>query len=500
MKRIFYFTVLSTFMLGLTGCDKDDVEVSFESLIETSTKSWSKKASYENGIILEYGENVDMLKFHHLRSSKEVTFEDDKKLVHEVYLGKSQDNMELQSDAVVNLDKPFEKYYYRIVSRIEYNGKTYYDENSTEGYFYYIPKNSEIILTSDNGEDDIAAKINWKCVYYGYDDRGKIDKSKAFDIPLDGFVGSLSISTDYDTTYNEKPLEVSLDSDEIYVKAGKDYPSSKAVYYPGTETIRYLDAIKYNFTLKLEKDLDGEIVNIENSCTDIFMDKSNCVQDMDHNMYRYTKIGNQYWTIDDFRLKEHAPYGGYKLTLYLSHVSNGIECCYYMLGNIEQAKEERGFDIIPQGFHIPSDDEWNELEDFYGDNSHPEIENYFEFSYEPNEFINSLSDSSQDMKEMFCGSDTGVAFYLGSSWGWDNYGDKKVERAGQLGLLPSGFYLEPKEEFFGFGVISVYGSSSKGIPSYNHCVRVLANGYNGILHAMMDTGMLVSLRLVKDEN
>jgi len=504
MKKIVYLLMSVAFMLNMTRCKEDKEMISFDSLF--------KNVSIDSEIIpqancLQNGTTViipkiDLLEF---TMAQKVIFTDTEKKVffHDVYFGTSEDNMELQGNSIVELPKPFEKYFYKIICGIEYNGERYYsDEYQTEGCFYYVPNNSEIILTSDNGEDEIATKLNWRCVYYGYDNRGMIDKSQVFEVPLDGFTGSLSITTDYDTTYNEKPLEVSLASDEIFVKAGNDYPSSKIIYYPGTETIHYLDAIVYKFTLKIEKNIDGKMVFIENSCSDIFMNKSNCVKDREFNIYRYAKIGNQYWTIDDFRLRKDSngrDFGYYNV--------NGVDVWQYPMEIYRDYDEFNG--IIPDGFHVPSDEDWNELEACYGVEAQL-ISEYFNIDgeydsdgyYHFSEDLERITDPDQDMSSLFSGNDTGIAYYLGSSWGWNNFGGKKITRAGQLGLFPGGvaswWSSNNTADRVGDGNLAVYATSSEK-ETINHVVRILASGYNGILRAAIQYNANSSIRLVKDK-
>jgi uncharacterized protein (TIGR02145 family) len=97
---------------------------------------------------------------------------------------------------------------------------------------------------------------------------------------------------------------------------------------------------------------------------EVFQPELEGVMDIDGNIYSTIKIGNQTWMKENLRVT-HAPDGSDILSfayindpdsikkygrLYSWHVA--------MNGSIEE--EARG--ICPEGWHLPSDDEWKELE------------------------------------------------------------------------------------------------------------------------------------------
>jgi len=114
-----------------------------------------------------------------------------------------------------------------------------------------------------------------------------------------------------------------------------------------------------------------------NSCkkdNTIHVIETGTLTDIDGNVYKIVKIGNKWWMAENLKL------GKYRNNDPITYISqdkpdsvwsnlNAGAYCYFdekygFLYNFYALSDSRG--IAPQGWHIPSDEEWKELELFLG--------------------------------------------------------------------------------------------------------------------------------------
>jgi uncharacterized protein (TIGR02145 family) len=110
--------------------------------------------------------------------------------------------------------------------------------------------------------------------------------------------------------------------------------------------------------------------------------EDNQVKDIDGNVYEITKIGNQYWTtknlnVSRFRNGDEIPFVTSDEEWEWAGILGQPACCCYenldfncekygRLYNWYAVKDQRG--LVPEGYHVPSDEEWSILEEFLGGN------------------------------------------------------------------------------------------------------------------------------------
>ncbi len=123
-------------------------------------------------------------------------------------------------------------------------------------------------------------------------------------------------------------------------------------------------------SIKLEPDSDGEIV------TDI---GGKTVTDIDGNVYKTIKIGNQLWMAENLKVTHYRngdPIPNVTDDDEWKDLSSGARCIYDnntsnlsiygRLYNWYAVNDSRG--LAPEGWHIPTDEEWKELEMYLGTN------------------------------------------------------------------------------------------------------------------------------------
>ncbi|MBN2104124.1 fibrobacter succinogenes major paralogous domain-containing protein [bacterium] len=107
--------------------------------------------------------------------------------------------------------------------------------------------------------------------------------------------------------------------------------------------------------------------------------KESTVTDIDGNIYQTVKIGNQWWMAENLRVthfRDGRSIPNITSASSWSTTANGY-CCIYanadsnlvtygMLYNWYAVNESRG--LAPEGWHVPTDDDWKELEMYLGMN------------------------------------------------------------------------------------------------------------------------------------
>ena len=200
------------------------------------------------------------------------------------------------------------------------------------------------------------------------------------------------------------------------------------------------------------------------------------VHDADFNVYNITQIGDQTWLRENLRTSRWQD--GTQMTSNYK-VSNYSDIYgYHYWPNSTFGEDANGKNPCPCGFHVPSDNEWKELERFLG-MSESEIEEFW----------------SAD--KVFRGEENNISSLLKTTAGWlDNNGANANGTDNYMfNLLPSGFFTNEYE--FG-GEISILFSSTKADTYYGtyYIGRYFSNKSTGI--GRNDYYVYGSIRCVKD--
>lgn len=147
--------------------------------------------------------------------------------------------------------------------------------------------------------------------------------------------------------------------------------------YSKTKTATHQYSTPGTYTIILEvKDTEG-LTNTDLKDVTVNIQYSGTVTDVEGNAYNTIQIGNQLWIADNFRttkyrngdaIRDTAGFTTWELFdegAYLSYNNDdNLVSSYGRLYNWFAVNDKRG--LAPDGWHIPSDNEWKELEEYLG--------------------------------------------------------------------------------------------------------------------------------------
>jgi len=135
----------------------------------------------------------------------------------------------------------------------------------------------------------------------------------------------------------------------------------------------------------------------------------------DGKVYKYVKIGEQTWMAENFAYKPSDGFWAY------NNDENNVSA-YGYLYTLETAGS-----IVPDGWHMPSLDEWNELIDYLG----------------------GTEQAGNKMKEAG-----------GAHWDSNDYGNKNITNSSRFTALPGGYWEEAFDEFNYLGLYGFWWTES----------------------------------------
>jgi uncharacterized protein (TIGR02145 family) len=204
------------------------------------------------------------------------------------------------------------------------------------------------------------------------------------------------------------------------------------------------------------------------------------ITDIDGNEYKVVKIGDQWWMAENLKVKHYRngdPMPNIMDDIDWLNQTDGAYCNYendsangLLYGHLyNRAAIVDNREISPNGWHIPTDDEWKELEIYLG-----------------------LSESDFNVWG-HRGTDEGEK--LKSTYGWINNGN---------GTNVYGFFALPGgwryfEKFISIGQTSGWWSSTiSSQTTSNSYIRALFSNFSGIHRSDSDWQSGLSIRCVKD--
>lgn len=316
MKTRLIFYLAFAVMLAVSGCEEDEEP----SQIPTVPTTFS----------IEDGAEIKELSV--TLNAKGSTVEDRKLGISYVYyIGKSADDLE-ETPAEVTLE-PYTQYFWRAQAKTE-AGEGELSEIHT---FYCVP---DLELSSDNGNGEWAAIIRWN----------NADKFKSV---------TISATPDHEG-YSLESQTVKDGVDSCYFKTTEPKNDAYTHWWDDANGI-YYEPVIYTFNVEAKAQVGDKTFTFTSSIKEILLDNEFEVRDHEFNVYRVVQIGKQTWLADDLRMKTDL--NGSPIEHVISTLESGATGFLYQLLSEELEKISKS---LPKGYHISTNDDWVELEAYYG--------------------------------------------------------------------------------------------------------------------------------------
>lgn len=471
--NLFKTTVAALALATLTfnSCkDKEETEEEYQFPYEKVT------LTLEDGMVF-----TDIEKY---RDANFISIGDKDYSKYDIYMGTSPDSCQKK---IVDDIKPFTKYYWYVVA----HEPNKYDNTAQSEIrtFFYI--STPQITKVYNPEGDWATILKWE----------HIDCLKE---------AIVTLTPDKDCQYDKTPIVFPAAQDSCYISAGGEFDSKYAVYHQWWDDSKaqYYEPVIYGFNVTFNVEIDGQSFSVTSDTVKyIFLDRAKYAADKYFNVYRMGRIGNRTWLLDDLR-------GKY-----------GSSCeVISPLGFKARAYNYDAFkyiDLIPDGFHLATDEDWQDLEYTYGVEK-TDCSNYIKsdvceeiintkitmgFALRNANWPNLLDDYNKEINDTikYVGKDTGVFKKLISENEWITTDtlENIIKGSNGFNARPYGrIQAEDKTACF-IGTLSVFLTSTKDpTDNYSHIIRYLWSGNQGIVRVSVDgcrNSIYYMLRCVKDE-
>ncbi len=267
------------------------------------------------------------------------------------------------NELTINLDQPLEEYFIHSQSfGVDGEGNKYYVSEPEIVHFYYVP-NIKFNLSRDFDSGKYATTIKWNIdlsrkvaysdSYYGYYDVAiplSDDKRKQIGITID-------ITSD-EAPCDAKPITLTGDVDSIYVTKNFDnstFYTKHTVYdtINGYNSYMYEEAYRYTFNVNVKIPVGSKTIELSKTIKSILIDKDQYAIDDELNIYNIVKIGNDVWTIDNYR--------GEKVSHSLSFYEKYANAGFYFYSDYGSINEH-----IINGYHVATESDWKNMESYLG--------------------------------------------------------------------------------------------------------------------------------------
>ena len=380
------------------------------------------------------------------------------------------------TEEYVAILEPYTKYYWKMRlkdAKREPDGSYHWNSTRDEyaetepRSFYYIPVPQQI--ECHNVKGDWAAVLKWK-----------------HDVRFED--AQLTLTPDKDCNYDKNPIKISAGQDSCYISAGTIGNQKYQIYHSWWDEAngKYYEPVVYDFKLTFNFNIDGEIISIPVSTKGIFLNTDGHVADDCFNVYRYEKIGNRTWMLDDIRMKIEDT------TLYTTvKLESGLELVLYA-DYKEDISEDIANKMIPKGFHLATPEDWLDLESHFGVNDDTNWREVLWSNTGIKVFIandyNNYNDTDYKIEtwdfysifDWYCGKESGIRQYLISDNEWKdiNDADKKLKGFNIFNAHPAG--IPYVSDFAKKTVDNPYKGYGVAFGTSTNQKRILWSGSDGI--------------------
>jgi len=243
------------------------------------------------------------------------------------------------------------------------------------------------------------------------------------------------------------------------------------VYSQDIATKAYVDA------------LEAQIVTMENI---LQLNDTNTVEDIENNVYSAVVICNQYWMAENLRTATYndgTPIPEVTDNTEWANLSTGAYCWYnndsvitdWVYGKLYNWHAVNTGILCPVGWHVPSDEEWKELEMFLG---------------------MSQAEADDISYNFWRGTDEGAKLKESGTRHWSHLNTVATNSSGFTGL-PGG-YREMSGNFYSFGVGAYFWTSTVGGSIYVY-YRTLSSNMSKVYRDSDYKNHGYSVRCIRDE-
>ena len=460
MRTRFILYLAFAVMLAASGC-KEDEEPSQIPTVPTTF-------SIEDGA--EITDTTITLKVSGSTVEDEVL-----KVSYVYYIGTKADELE-ETPAEVTLE-PYTQYFWCAQAKTEVGE----GEKTEVRTFYCVPG---FDVTTDNGYGEYAAVIKWN----------RADRFQSV---------TISATANHDG-YELEPQTITggVDSCSFGLKRNVSDPTkdNAFVQYWDDEHGIYAEPVVYDFKVDAKVQVGDKTITITNNAKECILDKKHVVRDREFNVYRVARIGNQTWLADDFRVTKY--YDGSPIEYVISTLPSGATGLQYRSNTLAWTDELLA-KVTPKGYHISTNEDWLQLEAFYGLTSNDIPNMWVGFPIYEDTTGLYYSEKEHIAKVLF-GIEQRVGYSLESAFDWAKTNDtNQTGESFMFNAKPFGYanYLGDRACY---EYASVYGTPDYG--NYGRICRIIWAYSSGILrseaHGYFDSGVnhypFVSVRLVKD--
>ena len=412
-----------------------------------------------------------------------------------LYMGTSPDSCDNYRIDIDDI-KPFKKYYWYVLVR---DWNDYYNTAQSEVRSFYYATCPQITKIY-NVEGDWAAIVKWE----------QSDYMKA---------SKLTLTPDKECKYDNTPIDLSAMTDSCYISAGDEFDSKYAVYHQWWDDTKaqYYEPVVYGFNITFDGEIDGHSFSVTSDTVKyIFLDRAKYAADKYFNIYRMGQIGNRTWLLEDLRGSvqiegtDRAGLNWFQINSKLLVSPLGFKAMAYYVDIVESDKALA--EIIPAGFHLATDDDWQDLEYTYG-LRRTKTDEYKKWSANLAYYVadNIWKGKYTNDTVFYVGQKEQLFYKLISDKEWETPDSAKSLLNGQggfnvrpYGIIESGG-IGGKQDVFKDNCATAYlttttnGKDDNGYPI--HCIRFFWSGNTGVARIwnICSYHNMYMFRCVKDE-
>lgn len=397
------------------------------------------------------------------------------------YIGTDPNNLDLVESEEIKLIPYNQYFWYAVPYETEHNKKG----APTEVYSFYCVPPVEVV--AENGDGDWSTTLNWGEV-------GKHMEPMTIDVTpnIEGYAYEDDVKIEPgQTSYTFKLGDGSDPTNAAYTHWWDD---ANAVYY---------EPIVYTYKFNIRVKVGDRSYEYPQEIKEVIINKQDCVRDHEFNVYRLGKIGNKIWTIDDYRAKTYYDYYYDKYVEAENSFGIGLiiapqTCAAYYNTKAYKFSAVSSDNVnksIPKGFHISTEQDWLDLEAYYG------VVSDLKYGNENEHWVTSTYDFEDTRSRyglfrsyLYTGNDQYIKANLSSPYGWETEAvNDSVEQSIGIGAI---FNAKPTE----YGTYYNYGYKTTYVVYYvpDGWNRALSSESNGIARKYAPKEYDLSIRLVKD--